>query len=762
MSLFNDPSSHTGTKIAIVKAFQRIVLVHNAGAPNTTFSQDVNVSLVPLRHPFLIPEQLDKEAHDIILQVITLLYSSDQTDLVIACMNTLAMLARHRAGLMELVVRVLCEWTPMHFSDRLEQRFVEKALRTLFRHLIRFQVGGPACVAQLQAALDAQAQREVAAESFHARAREAEAKRKRDELAEEIAMAAGVKRPRISEPASNDLEAPSAPPAPAQAISGSKPALSATEPSADQMALAFQRATSDAALANFDVTQLPLEVVVDLIIANFQAISEASLEEAVARTRANLAQSSSSTPSKSKEEEGENTGPEPVAVLEHFELAPPSALPPSQATELMKSMVVRMSNIGMDEVAARPHTEDGSVASAPIDPFLWSSLISRLAVRGLYTPLPPNAGQDEIQRRDRMLQYADQLRGMMIRMVLENPEPRLEMAGRWLLEEWTADRQRHRDGLEEKYEPLLLEILSGLAPMLTNESKWLLPFLEDLPALTSAVLNHIVSLAKNRTTVQLGLQVLREVAFARPPVRTQVASLLLSMTRSLDELLRRGAITTVRVWVTNATPPPPLQSLVLDYAHQSLGCLVKGLKTEDDDTLPPSESIEVAETTNTTSAAVPNEVSMQDLDGAAPAQSGETNDVKQDPRSQWDEADVLRYLELALALCVKVPILLHSIFDTYVQVTPTIKAAMEKHITRLIASMGPHHTVLLELLSDFPEGAQGLAFIVFQIMFDKEQSPALVQLVYNMSLQRNLDPRFVFAILPHLKKVCSHVFLNCS
>lgn len=737
--LFGDSTVPTGTKIALIKAFQRIVLVQISGGAHTSHN-DVNVDQVPPGHPVLQPRILDSEARDILFQLVPFLYTSTQVDLVMATMNTLAMLARNRTSLVELACRSLIDWTPEKFAGRLEQRFVEKALRMLYRHMIRFNVGGSAFRLQFQAALEIQTRREAEAERAYALAREVEAKRKRDELAEEIAVAAGAKRPRTgNEPSATSAIVPSVP-----------------EVSPAHAARAFQSRDTNEALANFDVTQLPLSVVVDLVIANFHAITEATLEEAVSRTRASLA----TDPSAGQDEV--MARPEPAPTLEHFELASPTALPPSQASDLMKGVIVRMTNIGMDEIASRPPPKEDDIHGAPSHPVLWSSLISRLAVRGLYVPLRPGASEDELLRRDAMLKYADQLRTVAMRMVLEDPEPRLELASRWLIEEWTSDPQRARDGLERKYEPLLVELLAGLRPKLVAESKWIIKFIDDLPLLPAAALEQLVELAKDRSTVQLGLFVLREIAVSRPPVRPHVTSLLLGLTRSSDELLRRGAITTVRVWVTNAQPPPPLQSVVLVYAHQSLDRLTEGLKADDDDTLASAadqanEPIKVEGDVEASPSKGVAEVKMEDADeDTRPITEAAPEAAPVDPRSQWDETDVLRYLELTLALCVKVPSLLNDVFATYVHVSPDVQAAMEKHITRLIASMGPHHPILLELLSHFPEGAEGLALTVFQIMFDKEKSPALVQLVLKLSQERTLDARFLLPIIPELKKVCSY------
>ena len=73
---------------------------------------------------------------------------------------------------------------------------------------------------------------------------------------------------------------------------------------------------------SFDVTTLPLPVVVDLVIANLQSISDAMLDQAMQRTRANLTGSAAPAPTAQASREAPAAPDEAEAVVNPLISAP--------------------------------------------------------------------------------------------------------------------------------------------------------------------------------------------------------------------------------------------------------------------------------------------------------------------------------------------------------------------------------------------------------------------------------------------------------
>jgi symplekin len=214
---------------------------------------------------------LESEAEKLLGDLIKALYMSQDGDLVSALVISLGLLLRARPTFSQLIVTSLITWDPANNlikASPLQVRSVEKTIRITLAYLLRCArplgsalsssprrtgQAGP-YNAQITGFLHAQSGRMQKAAESAQRQRDDEASRKRSHIAEVVEQQASSKRRRLasSQTSFADAAAPVA--------------------AADH--------TADAA-ASFDVTVLPVHVVIELIIANLQAVPAARLTHAI-------------------------------------------------------------------------------------------------------------------------------------------------------------------------------------------------------------------------------------------------------------------------------------------------------------------------------------------------------------------------------------------------------------------------------------------------------------------------------------------------
>ncbi|KAJ1042382.1 hypothetical protein NDA11_002419 [Ustilago hordei] len=266
-----------GTKLAVIKCYQRIVQLQSRGStdPRAQLKNDVGLNQIPSSHPFLNAASLEEEGNRLFAQIVTLIFTSDVTDLIMASINSLAVLAKARPQLGSVILRAMATWTPASLSNltHTQIRNVEKTVRVFYLHFVRNQLAGPES-SSLQKALETQQRRmEEAAKKYQAE-KEAEAKRKRERIDEELEAPKKIK-----------LEHQQA------GTSDGSANQQGDHASAEAFRDASVRTTGGVErnpLAAFDVKTLPINLVIELIVANLQALSESDLHSAIANMRANL------------------------------------------------------------------------------------------------------------------------------------------------------------------------------------------------------------------------------------------------------------------------------------------------------------------------------------------------------------------------------------------------------------------------------------------------------------------------------------------
>ncbi|SPO30932.1 related to Symplekin [Ustilago trichophora] len=297
-----------GTKLAVIKCYQRIIQVQSRGStdPRAQLKNDISLNAIPSSHPFLNAANLEEEGNRLFAQIVTLIFTGDVTDLIMASVNSLTVLAKSRPQLGSVILRAMATWTPASLGNlsHTQIRNVEKTVRVFYLHFVRNQLAGPESTS-LQKALEAQQRRmEEAARTYQAE-KEAEAKRKRERIDEELQ---GPKKIKLEQ------HQP-------EAIPNASTAQEADPAAGEAFLNASVRTTGGVErnpLAAFDVKTLPIALVIDLIIANLQALSEHNLHAAIAYMRANLPPDASTS-----------APPEPPAA--NAPLQPPPPPPPAPA-----------------------------------------------------------------------------------------------------------------------------------------------------------------------------------------------------------------------------------------------------------------------------------------------------------------------------------------------------------------------------------------------------------------------------------------------
>ena len=267
-----------GTKLAVIKCYQRIVQVQSRGStdPRAQLKNDINLNALPSSHPLLNAASLEEEGNRLFAQIVTLIFTSDVVDLIMASVNSLTVLARSRPQLGSVILRAMATWTPASLGNlsHTQVRNVEKTVRVFYRHFLLNPIAGQES-GSLQKALEAQQRRmEEAARAYQAE-KEAEAKRKRERIDEELQ---GPKKIKLEPQQQAGAASASA------AQEGDRAAGEAFRNASIRTTGGVERNP----LAAFDVKTLPIALVIDVIIANLQALSEHDLHTAIANMRANL------------------------------------------------------------------------------------------------------------------------------------------------------------------------------------------------------------------------------------------------------------------------------------------------------------------------------------------------------------------------------------------------------------------------------------------------------------------------------------------
>lgn len=316
--------------------------------------------------------------------------------------------------------------------------------------------------------------------------------------------------------------------------------------------------TGDRGLTSFDVTQLPIDLVVRITLPVLHHIEQSALEGAISAVRSRLlalkqsqaAQSQAPTHTHGEDEEdyepdfepteeqvlnqtnnlpAEDPLPEPPDLaLGPFKLPQPPPLTPEETEKIGKGTISRvfsmMSVLDDASVAKRQKSGLNRLAGSNYDKDAWMTVITRLATRA-------SAGLDEedlsdhdgggskgaITKKSPTRSLSDGIRETLWKFIIEDFRARIPIAISWLNEEWFNDRiqsqsQDNQNGGKRRpkgnYEYWMLKVLDSILPFLDAKDKVLIRFLSEIPALDEKVLDRVKGLARDPERVALSVNAL--------------------------------------------------------------------------------------------------------------------------------------------------------------------------------------------------------------------------------------------------------------
>ena len=325
--------------------------------------------------------------------------------------------------------------------------------------------------------------------------------------------------------------------------------------------------TSDTDLTRFDVTQLPIDLVVKITLPVLHGIQQPRLEEAInaIRTRYLFLTQKPPIPPQvvdapfNEEEDDdyepdfeptedaeqirnkidalppEDSLPTPTEVaLGPFKLPQPPPLSAEETDQLGKGTIGRvfsMMNV-LDEpsVAKRQKPGLNRLAGSSYDRDAWMTVITRLATRapaGLEDDLEDEVKQGQqgviTQQQNAEASLSDSIRETLWKYVIEDFRIRIPIAISWLNEEWFSDRLQsqltsNRDAdagklrkaiTRQHYEKWVLKVLDSILPYLEPKDKLLIRFLSEIPAIDEHILHRVKSLARDPERVNLAVQAIQ-------------------------------------------------------------------------------------------------------------------------------------------------------------------------------------------------------------------------------------------------------------
>ena len=329
--------------------------------------------------------------------------------------------------------------------------------------------------------------------------------------------------------------------------------------------------TGDEGLTSFDVTQLPIELVVTITLPVLHQINQTSLEEAITNVRSrynNLSKNQSaalppSWPQSAPEDDEEDDyepdfqpmedseqilnkadalppesvfeGPSEVA-LGPFKLPQPARLTPEDIFQIGNNTVSRVFGLMnvLNEPSAVKRQKPGlnRLAGSNYDREAWITVITRLATRSPAEMDDKSGIEDSTQKavingQASQLSLSHSIRQTLWKYIVEDFRPRIHIAIAWLNEEWFNDRIRAQfqgqssdmkggqsasRKAHQNYEEWVLKILDFILPYLDAKDKLLIRFLSEIPAMDEHILERVQGLARDPERVVLAVNAIQYVS----------------------------------------------------------------------------------------------------------------------------------------------------------------------------------------------------------------------------------------------------------
>ena len=311
--------------------------------------------------------------------------------------------------------------------------------------------------------------------------------------------------------------------------------------------------TSDASLSTFDVSQLPLDLIVQITLLGLHTVDQSSLDRAVnnvksryavlgsAQQAARKAALANSSPDDedddyepmyqedaeqilNKDEALEDSmGPATDLALGPFVLPQPPALTSEKAREIGTSIIQRVFGkmVALDDASTtkRPKPGLNRLAGSNHDREAWITILTRMATRapaGLEEQVLDDKSNQTALANGTQPTLGDGIRETLWKYVLEDFRARIPTAIAWLNEEWYNDCLQAKANEKAtspshlpRYEKWLLKIIDGILPYLDAKDKALIRFLSEIPAINDSVLERVKRLARDPERVGLAVNTIQ-------------------------------------------------------------------------------------------------------------------------------------------------------------------------------------------------------------------------------------------------------------
>ncbi|KAG0140155.1 hypothetical protein CROQUDRAFT_665580 [Cronartium quercuum f. sp. fusiforme G11] len=781
LSIWRNQSSPIGLRIAANKYVQRVIQVGTRGnADPRKRLDDPNISMFNNQqgHHFLKPKELEIEANNLIEETVRMLFQTKSPDIASAIIVSTGTLVRHRPILSPLIISTLSSYTPPSCSLA-ALKGVEKTLRITLSHLDR-SIPTPA----IREALVAQVKR---LEDINEKEKDRKRQRKEEEMVAKKRLKANIT------PTNDTNIKDESIPSHASLIN-------------HQNQNQVQNQTVDQ-LPGFDVTTLPVELVVELVIANLLVLTDHALHEALTNYSRTLLQpqpiqnvmrnhhyrTGTGTPTTNAnsipiitrigspvrptmepitdtiisneetiedkfnqelqteedddDEEEEETKLKIEKEEEDEENLPNKNIFLDNWEPERPSVLNETSRMILLKMTLERIVNGSEEINNSSQEGIWSTLLSRLVTRGMEGEGVEEEEEIELRRED--------IRRCLFGFVISDFPKRIHFARVWLMEEWLTSRRRnlnHQTLSTSAYDRWLSLILDHILNLTSN--------LNIIPTGPSSENNPLTSTKHLLSQFLLDLPYLPEKELLRLSQLCQDPNKLtigFNTLRELTSLKPKIRFQTLDILLSLSTHS---QRQTRNAAILCLKTWVVGNQQISISERVVSFAIQLVQKLSNNqdddddnNDHVINQVEMED------GETGEDDLVRVENAvlisglgKPNDESMVVQHLELLLALSVKNPDLLDHLFRVYPDMTTIVQEAVQRLITPMIRTLGPKHPKLGLLVQNCPKGAEPLILRILNIFTEKGGKAPMVMIEAIKSLGNNQSPRLIIATIGEMNK----------
>ncbi|KAG2232202.1 hypothetical protein INT48_003892 [Thamnidium elegans] len=660
-------NGNAGIQINAIKCLQVLVLLLSKSS-----LKDISLNLTRADHGLLNIQQLEKKGQDLFEKIIGML-KSDNESVITATVSCLTVIGKKRHQFIKQISSSFTSWrkTRSKEDSPVMLRNVDKALKLGFVSLIRTE-GLSAYRSEMITAFGSIGGNVA---MFQSRQRGGDESRRSKRTHQETDRAHAEKKVKT------------------------------------EYVPIIPSSTSPNILANYDITQIPLNSIVNLCMTVLQTVPLEVMSERVsllpaegvtlAVTRKEFVRSTTppyppppeqpqyntnqlfkTEDAIDSDEEMENTlmkAPKILPLMQPYELNEQKELNSVEKKKLLEMTIKRIlyaeqsiQKITNNEMHVLHHTKNR-----------WLLLVAKLVTRGLFIE---NESMDK-----------QELKNLLLDFVVEDLLNRHDLALEWLYEEYLFDRQQLE--LNPEYSPGYFywfhKLLEKGIPTLDVKDKILTKILLEAPEVNEETIEFIKNNLKNVPERFVScVSTLRSLVINRPTIRFIALQVLLDLCINENDQIRQTSIMAVKKWNDNQTQ---VNSRVEQFAISSLKQLTdKEILT-------------------------------------------------------WEEKDVVKHAQLYFVLCTRRPSLLKELFSVYIEATEIVQKYIRLHMIKMIKAIGMKSTDLNKLIREFPPGGETLVIRILVILCDSKpptkEIVSAVQAISVLAEERSIDLKNLSPIL---------------